>query len=40
MNFYNYDNVNTKVTESECKSLKELIKRKEFVIQKLRKATL
>ena len=40
MNFYNFHNVNTNVTESECKSLKELIKRKDFVIQKLRKATL
>ena len=40
LNSYNFDKVNTNLIESECKSLKELIKRKDLVIQKLTKATL
>ena len=34
MNSYNFDKVNTNLTESECKSLKELIQHKDLVIQK------
>ena len=33
-NSYNFDKVNTNLTESECKSLKELIQLKVLVIQK------
>ena len=32
--FKDLDKVNTNLTESECKSLKELIPRKDLVIQK------
>ena len=39
LNSYNFNKVNTNLTESECKSLKELIQRKDF-IQKLTKKTL
>ena len=33
-NLYNFDKVNSNFTKSECKSLKELMKRKDLVIQK------
>ena len=34
LNSYNFDKVNTNLTESEFKSLKELIKSKDLIIQK------
>ena len=34
LNSYNFDKVNTNLTESESKALKELIRRKDLVIQK------
>ena len=34
LNSDNFDKVNSNFTESECKSLKELMKRKDLVIQK------
>ena len=34
LNSYNFDKVNTNLTESDSKSLKELIQRKDLVIQK------
>ena len=37
LNFYIFDKVSTNLTESEFKSLKELIKSKDLVIQKVDK---
>ena len=37
LNSYNFDNVSSNLTESECKSLKELIPRKSLDIQKTEK---
>ena len=37
LNSYNFDKVDTNLTESESKSLKELIRRKDLVIQKANK---
>ena len=37
VNCYNFDNVSSNLTESECKSLKELIPRKSLDIQKTEK---
>ena len=37
LNSYNFDKVNTNLTESESKALKELIRRKDLVIQKANK---
>ena len=34
LNSYNFDKVNTNLTESECKSSKETIQRKDLAIQK------
>ena len=39
LNSYNFDKVNTNLTESESKSLKELIGRKDLVIQKAEKGS-
>ena len=39
LNSYNFDKVNTNLTESESKSLKELIRRKDLVIQKTYKGS-
>ena len=37
LNSYNFDKVNANLTESESKALKELIRRKDLVIQKAHK---
>ena len=40
LNSYNFDKINSNLTESKSKSFTEIIQRKILVIQKLTKATL
>lgn len=40
LNSYNFDKINSNLSESESKSFTEIIQRKILVIQKLTKATL